>query len=442
MTGKIALHTISLGCPKNLVDTERMLGILGESFSPVDSMEQSEVVLINTCGFIQSAVEESVQTILEVSRDIKELPRRPVLAVTGCLLARYGQELRTQLPEVDLWIPLQEQEKVGSYLAWALKMGDDLTDSAGEGTGGMAQRRISTGPSYAYLKISEGCNRSCSFCLIPRIRGSLRSRPIGSLKEEARSLVAQGVREIVLVGQDITEYGRDLDGEQDLVALLRELASLPGLAWLRPMYLYPAGITDNLLVGFRELSPPVLPYFDIPLQHAHADILRKMGRPFSTQPYKVVDKVRSFFPEASLRTTLLTGFPGEEESHFQVLAEFVRQVRFQHMGVFSFFPEEGVRAARYSGQVPQGIKEARKQELMRIQAEISGQIHSEMEGKTMSVLVDRSNPEWPTLYEGRAWFQAPEVDGICYVSGESLSAGDMVQARIEEAKTYDLIGLA
>ena len=442
MAEKIPIHTISLGCPKNLVDTESMLGAIADSFEPVESLREAAVVLINTCGFIQPAVEESVQTILETARDIEEIPERPLLAVTGCMLARYGTEMKQELPEVDVWVPLSRQPEVGLYLLQALGREDREAGSDLEpGAHAFPPRVISTGSSYAYLKISEGCDRSCSFCLIPRIRGRMRSRTVASLKEEARFLLDGGVRELVLVGQDVTEYGRDLGPGEDLFALLRELASLPGLFWLRLMYLYPSGINEELLAFLRDLTPPFLPYFDIPLQHAHPDMLKAMGRPFASQPDRVVDLVRSHFPQASLRSTLLTGFPGEEEEHFRVLYDFVRRVRFQHMGVFAFYPEDGIRAAEYPGQVDEETKEARRQELMSLQAGISRELLSAYQGREMSVLVDRSHPEWPTLYEGRIWCQAPEVDGICYVSGESLSPGDMVTARIEETWTYDLVAL-
>jgi tRNA-2-methylthio-N6-dimethylallyladenosine synthase/ribosomal protein S12 methylthiotransferase len=439
----IPVHTISLGCPKNLVDTERILGALGNRFRPVETPEEAEVVLINTCGFIQPAVEESIQTILEVAGDAAERSPRPLVAVTGCMLARYGAEMERELPEVDVWVPLDRQHEAGDYLLRALGREVPTGErSKAQNADAVPERVISTGASYAYLKISEGCDRSCSFCLIPDIRGGMRSRSIESLKEEGRSLLERGVRELIVVGQDVTRYGRDLGPGRDLPALLRELASLPGLAWLRLMYLYPSGIDVRLLTSLRELMPPLLPYFDIPLQHAHPDILKAMGRPFATQPDRVVDLVRSHFPEASLRTTLLTGFPGEGEEHFRTLADFVRRKRFQHMGVFAFWAEEGVRAAEFPGQVDEEVKEARRSELMRIQAEISGEQLEACQGEEMTVLVDRPNPEWPTLYEGRVWFQAPEVDGICYVSGESLSPGDMVTARIEETRTYDLVALA
>ena len=443
MAERIPIHTISLGCPKNLVDTETILGALADRFQAVESPRDAEVVLINTCGFIQSAVEESLQTILETAEDLAELPRRPLLAVTGCLLARYGEELERELPEVDVWIPLHRQREAGNYLMQSLGR---LVSGAGiraeaSDSGTVPPRVISTGASYAYLKISEGCDRSCSFCLIPGIRGRMRSRGVASLREEARFLLDQGVRELILVGQDVTEYGRDLGPGQDLPALLRELADLPGLDWLRLMYLYPSGINERLLAVLREITPPFLPYFDIPLQHAHPDMLKAMGRPFATQPDRVVNLVRSRFPEASLRTTILTGFPGEGEEHFRTLAEFVQRTRFQHMGVFAFHAEEGVRAAELPGQVEQELKEARRDELMRLQAEISEEQLEACQGREMSVLVDRPHPEWPTLYEGRVWFQAPEVDGMCYVSGEDLSPGDLVTARIDQTWAYDLAAL-
>jgi tRNA-2-methylthio-N6-dimethylallyladenosine synthase/ribosomal protein S12 methylthiotransferase len=441
MADTIPIYSISLGCPKNLVDTERVLGALGDRFQAVGSPREAAIVLINTCGFIQPAVEESVQTILETAGELAELSPRPLLAVTGCLLARYGAELERELPEVDVWVPLARQGEAKRYLLQALGRGPGVGEPEPPGDEGVPARVLSTGASYAYLKISEGCDRSCSFCLIPAIRGHMRSRGVASLKEEARSLLDRGVRELILVGQDVTQYGRDLGQSQDLPALLRELASLSGLSWLRLMYLYPSGITERLLSTLREISPPLLPYFDIPLQHAHPDILKAMGRPFATQPDRVVGLVRRHFPEASLRTTLLTGFPGEGHEHFRTLSDFVRRHRFQHLGVFAFWPEEGIRAAGFPDQVDEALKEARRDELMRIQAEISEEELLACQGREMSVLVDRPNPEWPMLYEGRVWFQAPEVDGICYVSGEGLTPGDMVHAHIDETWTYDLAAL-
>jgi tRNA-2-methylthio-N6-dimethylallyladenosine synthase/ribosomal protein S12 methylthiotransferase len=440
---RVAVYTISLGCPKNRVDTEVMLGTLGSAFVPADSADQSDVVLINTCSFIEAAVEESAQVILEAASEIAELDPRPLLVVTGCLPSRYGDELARELPEVDAWIPLEAQS------GWA---GTVLELLRGTGRGQQIQvgkrdspsgrgRVLSTGPGMAYLKISEGCNHTCSFCIIPSLRGPLRSRSRDSLVAEARDLVDHGVRELCLVAQDVGAFGTDRGPGSHLQDLLGSLCSLEGLRWLRLMYLYPAGVTPSLLSFLRSLGPPFVPYFDIPLQHAHPGILKRMGRPFAGDPLKVVTRVRETFPEASLRTSLIVGFPGETEEQFQALLDFVRRVRFDHLGVFTFSPEQESRAAHEPGQVSEDVKAKRRDRVLEIQEEISADKLAAYEGRELEVLVERRDPHWPTLYQGRTWFQAPEIDGMTYVSGQALRPGDLVRARLEKASSYDLSGL-
>lgn len=430
----IRVHTISLGCPKNRVDTERLLGVLGRGLVPVESPAEADLVLVNTCGFIRPAVEESVETILAVLREVEEANPRPVLAVTGCLVSRYGHDdLRADLPEVDIWLSTRELEQWPGLVGAAL--GKKKLDALGP-------RRISTAPGYAYLKVSEGCSHKCAFCTIPSIRGKHVSRPLDELEREARLLVEQGkVPELVIVGQDVTSYGHDLGMKDGLKHLLDRLMPITGLKWLRLMYLYPAGLTDGLLKHLAGLGRPLLPYFDIPVQHAHPEILAAMGRPFAKDPSLVIDRVRKHFPEAALRTSCIVGFPGETDAHFKELKAFVERTRFHHLGVFPYHQEEGTVAAGLPGQVPQATKTRRKNALMKLQERISRERLADMVGTRMEVLVEEPSPEWPGLHVGRVWFQAPEVDGVTYVSGPKVKPGRMVQADIEQAQSYDLVAL-
>ena len=440
----LRVYTVSLGCPKNRVDTEKMLGVLGSAYQPASSVQAADVVLVNTCGFIQPAVEESLETILGLADTIQDLNPRPLLVVTGCLQARYGQELGHKLPEVDLWLSFQEQDtwdrRIKELLGAAEGFGA-ITLMGGPRPESSPQRCLSTSPGSAYLKINEGCRHHCSFCLIPQLRGPLVSVPLQDLVQEARILLDQGVRELCIVAQDVTDYGRDLGYRHGLQTLLEQLALLPGLHWMRLMYLYPAGLTPELLGFLRQLGPPFVPYFDIPLQHAHPDILKRMGRPFQVDPEAILQRIRDFFPDSCIRSTFITGFPGEAPEHFQTLAHFLRNERLNHVGIFSFSPEEGTRAASFRPVVPEAVREERRGRLLEIQAEISSSLLAEHLDCEMDILIDRSDPEWPTLFQGRTWFQAPEVDGITYISSLKAAPGQILRSRIQESRTYDLIAL-
>ena len=430
---------VSLGCPKNRVDTERMLGALGPG-RVVQDIRQAQIVLINTCGFIAPAVEESTRVILETAQDIADIHPRPLLVVAGCLVSRFGAELHEAIPEVDLWLNVAGEGQLIPRLADLGHAPVPITVPHTAPSG----RVVSTKPVYAYLKIGEGCDHRCHFCTIPSIRGPLKSTPVDLIVAEAQGLLEQGVRELILVAQDLTSYGRDLGSRSGLESLIARLAGLSGpsgLHWLRLMYLYPAGLTPRLLRFLAELGPPLLPYFDIPLQHAHPDILRAMGRPFTGDPRHVVDRVREHFPEAALRTSLIVGYPGERPHHFQKLSDFVAETRFHHLGVFAFCPEPGTRAAGLPGQVGVKTKARRREELMELQDGISAENLADYQDREMEVFVERPSPEWPGLHEGRVWFQAPEVDGITYVSGENIRPGELVRAEITDTKTYDLAAL-
>lgn len=440
----ISVYSVSLGCPKNRVDTERLLGALGAPVRPVETMAEADVVLVNTCGFILPAVEESVRTVVEAVDEISGLARRPLLAVAGCLVGRYGErDLAAELPEVDLWLPNQSIENWPDLLARAVGARVAGVGAVAPGYAG-GTRLLSTGPSYAWLKISDGCRHNCSFCTIPSIRGVHRSTPAAELEREARQLLDMGVRELILVAQDVTAWGSDADGNGrgDLRPLLDRLLPLPGLDRLRLMYLYPAGLNDDLLSYLAAAGAPFVPYFDVPLQHAHPDVLGRMGRPFARNPRAVVERIRKHFPDAALRTSIIVGFPGETEEHYAALTDFVVETRFHHLGVFAYRAEEGTPAAAMPEQVDDTVKEWRRDALMEVQAEISEEIMESYVGQRLPVLVDAPHDEWPGLHTGRTWFQAPEIDGVTYVSGAGVAPGALVEADIVEARTYDLVALA
>lgn len=429
----LKIYPVSLGCPKNRVDTEHLLGSLGPAVRLSEHMGRADVVLINTCGFIRPAVEESVRVVLDAVNRLAGLKRRPLLAVAGCLVGRYGAAaLAEDLPEVDIWLDNAQSPRWPALLA--ARLGRE------EGAPG----RLTTGgpPGYAWLKISDGCRHNCSFCTIPGIRGRHRSVPGKVLADEARLLLEQGVKELVLVAQDVTDWGEDLDEKHGLTGLLERLLPLRGLEWLRLMYLYPAGVTEDLLRFMAGAGPAMLPYFDIPLQHAHPDVLRRMGRPFARDPRLVVDRVREVFPDAALRTTFIVGFPGETEEHFTALRDFVSATRFTHMGAFAYHAEEGAAAASMPEQVEDRVKQWRRDSLMELQAEISEEDLRVHVGRRQRVLVDAPHAEWPGLHTGRVWFQAPEVDGVAYISGPGVTPGAMVEADIVETADYDLTALA
>lgn len=442
----VKVYPISLGCPKNRVDTERTLGRPDLRVKLVTRPRGADLVFINTCGFIDPAVRESVQVILQAAEDIAALPegKRPLLAVAGCLVGRYGQaDLAGEMPEVDLWLPTAEMESWPERLQQALKASGRWQEAkrATKPPEHPEEGRLLSTGSYAWLKVSEGCGQSCSFCTIPQIRGRLRSQGPDFLEREARGLIDKGVSELILVAQDLTAWGRDLAEPSSLQKLVERLLPLPGLARLRLMYLYPAGLSEDLLSFLAQAGPPLLPYFDVPLQHADEAILKAMGRPFAGDPFKVVERIRKYFPQAALRTSLITGFPGESEAAFARLCEFVRAARFQNLGVFAYQAEDGTLAAAMPDQLPVEVREERRGIIMEMQAEISRELLEPYLGQDVEVLIDAPHPEWPGLFVGRTWFQAPEVDGVTYVSGEGLEVGQLVTAAVNETFDYDLNAL-
>ena len=444
----LPVWALSLGCPKNRVDSERLLGSLGVPVKTVAHMGRSRLIFINTCGFIEPAVRESIRAVLDAARHAGRLRRRPLLAVAGCMVGRYGvRELAKELPEVDLWLPTEALERWPELVTAAL----GLVPPPEARPGAAGGRLLSTGPSYAWLKIGGGCRHHCAFCTIPGIRGPLRSTPMEALLAEARCLLAQGVRELDLVAQDVASWGGDratADGGRELGDLLEALAGLDGLAWLRLLYLYPTGVTEALLRRMRALGGangaggPVLPYLDIPFQHAEPRLLRAMGRPFAGDPRRVLDRVRAVLPDAAIRTTMIVGYPGETEADFTALCRFVEAARFTHLGVFAYQAEDGTPAAALPDQVPMPVREERRAALMELQADISAEILAKTVGSRLPILVDAPEAEWPGLHRGRVWFQAPEADGTTWTSGPGVTPGALVECDIVESSTYDLSALA
>ena len=430
---RLSVFSISLGCPKNRVDTEHLLGSLGFAIYPVKHIGRARLIFINTCAFIEPAVKESIHTILSIVEHVKTCKRKPFVAVGGCLVGRYGrEELAKEIPEVDLWLPSRDLEK------WPILLRTALGEDGEENFFG---RFLSTGPSYAWLKIGDGCRHACSFCTIPQIRGGLTSYTMQGLVQEAKRLLENGISELDLVAQDVTAWQGE-NGES-LVHLLDSHSSLPKLLWLRLLYLYPSGLSEELLRFVSERGFPLLPYFDIPLQHSHPQILERMGRPFAKDPRFILEKIWRFVPHAILRTTFIVGFPGETEAQYASLCRFVEEGHFQHVGVFAYQREEGSRAYDYANQVSSSVAEGRKRTLLEIQEEVSARKLEKYVGENMDVLIDSVNPEWPGLYNGRVWFQAPEVDGQTYISGlgPMLVPGNMVNAEICESESYDLKAL-
>ncbi len=420
--------SISLGCPKNRVDTERLLGSLPQ-IEMVEEIFDADFVFLNTCAFIAPAIQESVQTIVAILEDIKEIETKPFFAVAGCLSGRFDtKELQEELPEVDIWLEPDNLEN------WAQNIKDRLSlKDSNKG------RLISTLPSYAWLKIGEGCKHACSFCTIPKIRTKRASYPKDFLVEEARNAASLGIKEIVLVAQDVTAWQEE--NSKDIRPLLDSLLTVEDIERIRLMYLYPSGLTDELLDYMSKADKRLLPYFDVPLQHSHPDILKKMGRPFASNPYDTIEKIRKYLPKASLRTSLIVGFPNEQEEHYEHLCDFVEEVKFNNLGVFAYQQEEGTKAALMEHQVEDKEKEWRRDNLMEIQADISEELLKEYFGANLEILIDKKSDEWESLYMGRAWFQAPEVDGITYISGENIEIGQIVKAEIVETKEYDLVAL-
>jgi ribosomal protein S12 methylthiotransferase len=436
---------VSLGCPKNLVDSEKMLGALAQDgYALVSEPDGADFVIVNTCGFIESSRAESRSVIHEML-DLKRQGKTRGVIVAGCLPERLEQDggLLKEIPEIDHIVGVfgrDEIAKVADRLVGGLREQRTLFRPAPiKALNDQARLRI-TPSHYAYLKISEGCDRTCTFCSIPSMRGKHVTKPIEMILDEARELVDDGVRELILVAQDTTYYGMDLYGEVRLTQLLRELEAVPGLDWIRLMYLYPINFTDELIQTIAD-SSVIIPYLDMPLQHINSQVLKRMQRRVdSKQTRELVHKLRDRIPNVVLRTTFITGFPGETDAQFEELRKFVEETRFERMGVFTYSLEPGTPAVKLDGHLPEDVKEARRDELMSLQQQIAFQHADNFIGYELDVLIDHELEDG--VYVGRSFADAPEIDANVIVTGAELQPGDMVPVEILQREDYDLVGIA
>jgi len=431
---------VSLGCPKNLVDSEVMLGQLrARGYELATDPAAADVLVVNTCAFIESAKQESVDAILEMARH-KQMGRVQRLVVTGCLAQRYDAELRREIPEIDATLGTDQVTSIVSAVAGAATV-----TNAGEAAptwvyDHTAPRVLST-PSYlAYVKISEGCDYTCSFCIIPTLRGRHRSRALADIVAEARGLAERGVKEIILVAQDTTRYGLDLGLRDGLASLLRELGRVDGIRWIRVMYAYPTTLSDRILDAIAS-EDKVVKYLDMPLQHASEAVLKRMKRPTGRgHLLGLVERVRARIPGVAFRTSFIVGFPGETAADFQALVDFVKAARFDNVGVFTYSDEEGTAAHELRGRVPARTKESRRRRLMAAQRRVSALRNQGRIGERVEVLVEGPHPETELLLRGRLSTQAPEIDGAVLINDGTAEAGRFVTCEVTEAHPYDLVG--
>ena len=423
-----------LGCEKNRVDSEHILGLLAQAGYQIDTNEElADYVVVNTCSFIQAAREESVRTLVELAEANKKI------IIAGCMAQHFQSELLAELPEAVAVVGSGDYHQIVKVME-RVESGERVQAVSPEPTyiaDETTPRYRTTSEGVAYLRIAEGCDYRCAFCIIPHLRGNQRSRTIESIVAEAQALANQGVQELVLISQITTNYGVDIYGEVKLAQLLRALGTVE-VPWIRMHYAYPTGITPEVIAAIQE-TPNILPYLDLPLQHSHPEILRRMNRPWQGRVNDgIIDKIKGLLPEAVLRTTFIVGFPGETESHFEHLLQFVKRHEFDHVGVFTFSREEGTPAYNLPHQLPQEVMDERRESLMLVQQPIAARKNQESVGKIMDVLIEQENPTTGTLI-GRAPRFAPEVDGLVYVQGEA-SLGSIVPVEITNADTYDLFG--
>ncbi len=432
----LKLGVISLGCDKNTIDTEMFLGTLVDKFEITLNEEAADILIINTCSFIESAKQESIDTILEAvkykSKNLK------VLVVTGCLSKRYGKELFEEIPEIDILLGVMNYDNILKYIEDFIKTGKRIIDNENKENIIFESNRILTTPKhYAYLKISEGCNNNCTFCIIPKIRGRHVSRNIESLVNEGKFLAEQGIKELILIAQDITKYGIDLYGEKKLIQLIRELSNIDGIKWIRLHYAYPEDIDIDLIEELKT-NPKLCKYIDIPLQHVSDKILIRMARHTRKDKiYKLIKNLRDV-PDITIRTSLIVGFPGETDEDFKMLEEFIEQKNIDNIGVFTYSQEENTDAATFDDQVDENIKIKRRNRIMSIQQNNSKELLEKKIGRIFEAIIDSKNNDY---YIGRLNFQSPGIDGIIYIkSSHNLNMGEFVNVKIVSCMEYDFIG--
>lgn len=432
---------ISLGCDKNLVDTEYMLGMLaGEGHSFTDDETEADIIIINTCCFINDAKEESINTILEMA-EYRKSGSCKALIVTGCLAQRYQKEIEEEIPQVDAILGTNSYDAITEAVERVLQGEHYENFKTLEGLPTLhIKRNLTTGGHYAYLKIAEGCNKHCTYCIIPKIRGNYRSVPMEELIASAKELVDSGVKELILVAQETTLYGIDLYGEKSLHRLLDELNKLPGLYWIRILYCYPEEIDDALIASIKR-NEKVCHYLDMPIQHANDRILKRMGRKTSRKDLEnIIEKLRREIPDIALRTTLICGFPGETQEEHEEVMRFINEMEFDRLGAFAYSPEENTPAAEFPEQVPEECKEDWQAETMELQEEIIMDLNEEMIGKEIYCMIE-GQVSGENTYVGRTYRDAPDVDGYLFVdTDQQLMSGDFVKVKVTGAYEYDLIG--
>ena len=430
---------VSLGCPKNTVDTERVLGdLVSSGFSLTPDEEDADVIIVNTCGFIESAKKESIDTILEMARHKTE-GKCKQLVVTGCLAERYSQELLDEIPEIDHLLGVGQYPQLKNIIDDTNSLSKNHVATPAEYYESYTDRLLSTAFYTAYLKISEGCSNRCAFCIIPKMRGPMRSRSPESILAEAENLARKGVKEFNLISQDTTMYGFDLAMKDGLVRLLKEMVKVDGLEWIRLLYCYPTFLNSEMIELIAS-EPKVCSYIDVPLQHTHDEMLKSMKRQETEGGVrKMLDEIRNRIPNVALRTTFITGFPGETETHFQHTVRFLCEMEFDHVGIFTYSDEEGTTAFDYPDRVPQEVKEERRDILMGFQKDIALRKNQERVGRVEPVLVEGFDPQENYLMTGRLTSQAPDIDGQVILEKCEAEPGEIIQVTIKQAADYDLV---
>ena len=432
---------ISLGCDKNLVDTEVMLGMLASrGYEMTNDEQEADIIVINTCCFIHDAKEESIQNILEMA-EYKKNGSAKALIVTGCMAERYRQEILDEIPEVDEVLGTTAYDRILDAVDVALAGQHEVMTADHDALPlPETKRLVTTGGHFAYLKIAEGCDKHCTYCIIPKIRGNFRSVPMERLLKEAQDLAEQGVKELILVAQETTLYGKDLYGEKSLPKLLRELCKISGIRWIRILYCYPEEITDELIQVMKE-EPKICHYLDLPIQHANDTILKRMGRRTSKQELiDIVQKLRKEIPDICLRTTLITGFPGETQEQHEEVMEFIDTLEFDRLGAFTYSPEEDTPAATFEDQIDEEVKEDRQADIMELQQEIAFDKAEDMIGREVLVMIEGKVAD-ENAYVGRTYRDAPNVDGLIFINTDvELISGDFAKVKVTGALDYDLIG--
>ena len=435
---KFKVGMISLGCDKNRVDSELILGSINKFYEITNNPKEAEIIIINTCGFIESAKQESIDTILEMA-EYKNTHKCKMIIATGCLTQRYGDELLELIPEIDILMGVNDYMKLHKLIVDFIKTEQRVSSTTYKDEGVNEGERILTTNSHtAYLRIAEGCNNFCTYCIIPKIRGKFRSRSKESILAEATSLVNQGVKEIILIAQDLTNYGEDLYGKNELHVLINEISNIKGLEWIRLLYCYPEEITDELIEVIAN-NPKVMKYLDLPIQHISNNILKMMAR--KTNKETIIGKInllREKVPGITLRTSLIVGFPGETEEDFNELCRFLKNYKLDNVGVFTYSQEEGTAAAKLPNQVDEDVKIKRKEKLMNIQRGIVKDLNKLKIGNIYDTIIDGSTGEY---YIGRNYEMAPEIDGLIYITkGKVLKKGDIIKVKITNIMEYDLVG--